>query len=148
MIQEHNSQNTEQKIIEVAKHVFMENGLEKAKMQDIADKAGINRSALNYYFRTKENPFSVLIDQLFDGILPAIENLLGNKSSFFEKAKSIIEIHDAQLRQNDFIPRFMFIEIQRNPKSVYEYINRSPKIRMLLKNSICPFSLNKNEFYY
>jgi TetR/AcrR family transcriptional regulator len=129
MIQGHNSQNTEQKIIEVAKHVFMENGLEKAKMQDIADKAGISRSALNYYFRTKENLFSVLIDQLFDCILPAIENLLGNESSFFEKAKSIIEIYDAQLRQNDFIPRFMFIEIQRNPKSIYEYINRSPKIK-------------------
>lgn len=132
MNKENNTKNTEQKIIEAAKHVFMENGLEKAKMQDIADKAGISRTTLNYYFRTKENLFSDLIDQLFDAIIPAFENLLENNTSFLEKVKSIIEIYDAQLRQNDFIPRFMFVEIQRNPKSIYEYINRSPKIQSYL----------------
>ena len=49
---------SEVKIIEAAKQVFLEKGLENAKMQDIADTAGISRTALNYYYRTKENLFT------------------------------------------------------------------------------------------
>lgn len=132
MIQENRIPNTEQKIIDAAKQVFMENGLEKAKMQDIADKAGISRTALNYYFRTKDNLFRVLMDQLFDGIIPAIEGLIMNDTPFLEKVESIIDIYDVQLRQNDFIPRFVFVEVQRNPKSIHDFIEKSPRIQNYL----------------
>jgi TetR/AcrR family transcriptional regulator len=132
MIQETNVQNTEQKILDAAKQVFMENGLEKSKMQDIANKAGISRTALNYYFRTKDNLFTVLIDKLFETIIPAIEGLVMNDMPFVEKAKSIIDIYDAQLRQNDFIPRFVFVEIQRNPKPIHDFIKKNKKIQAYL----------------
>ncbi|MDD4712542.1 MAG: TetR/AcrR family transcriptional regulator [Bacteroidales bacterium] len=129
---ENNSQNTEQKIIDAAKQVFLENGLEKAKMQDIANRAGISRTALNYYFRTKKNLFSVLIDQLLDGIIPAIEGLISTNISFVEKAKIIVDIYDVQLRQNDFIPRFVIVEVQRNPVTIHDFIRNSPRIQSYL----------------
>ena len=132
MNQENNSQNTEQKIIDAAKQVFLENGLEKAKMQDIANRAGISRTALNYYFRTKKNLFSVLIDQLLDGIIPAIEGLISTNISFVEKAKIIVDIYDVQLRQNDFIPRFVIVEVQRNPVTIHDFIRNSPRIQSYL----------------
>ncbi|MEA4839641.1 MAG: TetR/AcrR family transcriptional regulator [Bacteroidales bacterium] len=132
MNQENNSQNTEQKIIDAAKQVFLENGLEKAKMQDIANRAGISRTALNYYFRTKKNLFSVLIDQLLDGIIPAIEGLISTDISFVEKAKIIVDIYDVQLRQNDFIPRFVIVEVQRNPVNIHDFIKNSPRLQAYL----------------
>ena len=49
--------STEQKILDAAKQVFMENGLDGARMQDIADKAGINKALLHYYFRSKDKLF-------------------------------------------------------------------------------------------
>ena len=52
---------SEVKIIEAAKQVFLEKGLENAKMQDIADTAGISRTALNYYYRTKRICFTRLL---------------------------------------------------------------------------------------
>ncbi|NBX80818.1 MAG: TetR/AcrR family transcriptional regulator, partial [Flavobacteriales bacterium] len=57
--------NTEVKIMEAAKVVFMKYGLYGARMQDIADTAGINKALLHYYFRNKEK----LFDQVFDGAL-------------------------------------------------------------------------------
>jgi AcrR family transcriptional regulator len=59
------SAGTEQKILEAAKKVFMEQGLYGARMQDIADKAGINKALLHYYFRNKER----LFDEVFGGAL-------------------------------------------------------------------------------
>ena len=63
----------EDKIISSAKRVFLEKGFEKAKMQEIADTAGISRTALNYYFRTKDNLFYSIVNQIFDGLLPHFE---------------------------------------------------------------------------
>jgi len=132
MNQENNIPNTEQKILDAAKRIFMEFGLEKAKMQDIANKAGISRTALNYYFRTKENLFLVLMDQIFDGIIPAMEGLIMNNEPFTEKIKSIVDIYDAQLRQNEFIPWFVFVEVQRNPESIHEFVRKSTRVQAYL----------------
>jgi AcrR family transcriptional regulator len=41
--------NTEQKILEAAKTVFIKKGLEGARMQEIADEAGINKALVHYY---------------------------------------------------------------------------------------------------
>jgi len=57
--------STEEKIMEAAKTVFMKYGLYGARMQDIADTAGINKALLHYYFRNKEK----LFDKVFEGAL-------------------------------------------------------------------------------
>lgn len=57
--------NTEGRILEAAKVVFMKYGLYGARMQDIADLAGINKALLHYYFRNKEK----LFDAVFNGAL-------------------------------------------------------------------------------
>jgi TetR/AcrR family transcriptional regulator len=56
---------TEARILEAAKTVFMKYGLYGARMQDIADTAGINKALLHYYFRNKEK----LFDAVFEGAL-------------------------------------------------------------------------------
>ena len=45
----------EQKILTAAKKVFTMNGMAGARMQDIADEAGINKAMLHYYFKDKDN---------------------------------------------------------------------------------------------
>ncbi|MEI6508400.1 MAG: TetR/AcrR family transcriptional regulator [Bacteroidota bacterium] len=56
---------TEEKILEAAKDEFMKFGLYGARMQSIADTAGINKALLHYYYRSKEN----LFDKVFEGAL-------------------------------------------------------------------------------
>jgi AcrR family transcriptional regulator len=48
----------EEKIIKAAAEVFLEKGKDGARMQEIADLAGINKALLHYYFRSKEKLFS------------------------------------------------------------------------------------------
>jgi len=57
--------STEGRILEAAKEVFMKYGLYGARMQDIANTAGINKALLHYYFRNKER----LFDRVFDNAL-------------------------------------------------------------------------------
>jgi AcrR family transcriptional regulator len=53
-------ENTEERILDAAKKVFMQKGSAGARMQDIADAAGINKALLHYYFRSKEKLFEVI----------------------------------------------------------------------------------------
>ena len=47
-------ENTENQILIAAREVFIAKGFEGARMQEIADQAGINKALLHYYFRSKE----------------------------------------------------------------------------------------------
>ena len=51
MVKQKIDQSSEQVILEAAKKVFVRKGMAGARMQDIADEAGINKALLHYYFR-------------------------------------------------------------------------------------------------
>ena len=80
--------STEEKILNAAKEVFMKYGLYGARMQDIADTAGINKALLHYYFRNKEK----LFDRVFENAL----------SRFFEQSQ-VFENRDLPIKERLFI---------------------------------------------
>jgi len=126
------NQPTEHKIIEAAKQIFIEKGLDAAKMSDIAECAGISRTALNYYYRTKENLFYAIIEQVFDILLPKIENLSFIKGDTASRIDAVIDIYNETLSKNRFLPRFVFFEIQRNPKLIHDFVAQSSKAQLYL----------------
>jgi Transcriptional regulator len=123
---------TEYKIIEAAKQVFLEKGLENAKMQDIADRAGISRTSLNYYYRTKENLFGVLAEQMLDSILPQISVLSIEEGDAQSITDKIVDIYIDLLCKNEYIPRFVFVEIQRNPQLLRDFVAQNKKAQLYL----------------
>jgi TetR/AcrR family transcriptional regulator len=88
-------QNTEVIILDAAKLIFMEKGLYGARMQDIANQAGINKALLHYYFRNKERLFDVVfggaleryfqnMEIISDESLPIIERVLTYSNRFVQ----------------------------------------------------------------
>ena len=55
--------STEEKILAAARKIFTTQGMSGARMQDIADEAGINKAMLHYYFRDKEKLFELIFLQ-------------------------------------------------------------------------------------
>jgi len=53
--------STEEKIKDAARMVFTEKGYAATRTRDIAEKAGINLALLNYYFRSKEKLFDMIM---------------------------------------------------------------------------------------
>ncbi|HET9012913.1 MAG TPA: helix-turn-helix domain-containing protein, partial [Gemmatimonadaceae bacterium] len=45
--------DAEQRILDAAHKVFVRRGTAGARMQEIADEAGVNKALLHYYFRNK-----------------------------------------------------------------------------------------------
>ncbi|MFV0390723.1 MAG: TetR/AcrR family transcriptional regulator [Paludibacteraceae bacterium] len=119
----------EDAIIESAKRVFIRDGFEKAKMQHIADDAGISRTTLNYYYRTKDNLFYSLVSQIFESLLPEFTTVLEkNNLSFTDRVCEMIDVYNDFIRSNSQIPFFIISEINRNPRLMSEFIQKNTKV--------------------
>ena len=80
----------EEKIVEVAKQVFLENGYEMTSMSDIATRAGINRPTLHYYFGTKERMFQAVAAPILDDFIPQVETIIMSESPFMVKVDALL----------------------------------------------------------
>lgn len=121
--------NTEEKIMEAAKEVFMKYGLYGARMQDIADSAGINKALLHYYFRNKEK----LFDQVFEGALSKyFENMwiFSDKSiPVQERVLTYVEKIIDFLSEYPQMSMFIIKEISINPEIFREKVMSLKKDR-------------------
>lgn len=116
----------ENRIIEAAKQVFVRKGYEATKMGDIATEAGIGRTALHYYFRTKDMLFDAIFDQLMDALIPNLEVIMDEDLPFLEKLPKIIAQYAKTLRSNPLFPIFVINELQRDPEHIYGSILKDP----------------------
>ena len=76
---------TEQKIIEAAEIVFHEKGFDGARMQEIADKASINKGLLHYYFKSKDALFDAIFNMAIKKMSGSINSILKMDISLEEK---------------------------------------------------------------
>jgi TetR/AcrR family transcriptional regulator len=108
--------NTEELIIEAAKKIFIKKGLAGARMQDIADEAGINKAMLHYYFRSKDRLFEIIFTEAINKVLTSLNSILATPMPFPEKIKAIVENYLTALMANPQLPLFVLNEITQNPE--------------------------------
>ncbi|MCJ8209563.1 TetR/AcrR family transcriptional regulator [Mucilaginibacter sp. RS28] len=108
---------TEQKIFEAALAVFHKKGLNGARMQEIADTAGINKAMLHYYYRSKEQLFGQVFLLSFRQFIGGIVTILNHEGSTWEeKIPMIIEHYASSLILNPNLPLFVINELRSNPE--------------------------------
>ena len=117
----------EPRIIEAAKRVFVRKGYEAATMSDVAAEVGIGRTALHYYYRTKEILFDAIFGQLLSSLLPNIDRVLDEKSTMLEKMPVIVDLYMGIVRANPMFPSFVVGELNRDPERLFQTVLRDPK---------------------
>uniref|UniRef100_UPI0032163EE6 TetR/AcrR family transcriptional regulator n=1 Tax=uncultured Draconibacterium sp. TaxID=1573823 RepID=UPI0032163EE6 len=106
--------NTEDKILKAAKTIFIRKGMDGARMQEIADEAGINKALLHYYFRSKQKLFEAIFSNLLNQIFPNISSILLSTKPIEEKIELFVENYIEMLLQNPYLPAFVLKEINRD----------------------------------
>ncbi|MFZ0389109.1 MAG: TetR family transcriptional regulator [Calditrichia bacterium] len=123
------SSKTEQKIIEAATAVFLQKGKQGARMQEIADRAGINKALLHYYFRSKDQLYQQVFNHQVRQIMLDIFQSMPLHQNFREYLQFFIEEYISRLHRSPQIVRFMLWEIDNeadNLKTALSELFRSP----------------------
>ena len=119
------TESTEEKIIAAATRVFIQKGIDGARMQEIADEAGINKSLLHYYFRSKDKLFDRVFSESFIPVVKTINLVFDSYQDIDSLIEGFVTSYIKMLRDNPFIPQFIIHELNRNPKRIVEQIQSS-----------------------
>jgi TetR/AcrR family transcriptional regulator len=111
---------TEEKILDAARKVFLKKGMAGARMQEIADEAGINKALLHYYFKNKEVLFDTIFRQAAGKLFPKLNSIFESDLPLFDKIRSFIEIYIDAMAENPYLPMFVLSEISQNPEGFYK----------------------------
>ncbi|PTN09916.1 TetR/AcrR family transcriptional regulator [Mangrovibacterium marinum] len=117
--------NTEDKIIDAATDVFVQKGMDGARMQEIADRAGINKALLHYYFRSKEKLFDAIFTKLIGIAFPRIGQIIFSELPFSEKLEQAVGTYLDLLIKYPFLPAFIVKEVNRDATPFFSFIERS-----------------------
>jgi len=123
MVKTRKDQSTEERIIAAARKVFLSKGLAGARMQDIADEAGINKALLHYYFRSKEKLFDMIFMEAAQKLFPKINFILESNMPLFEKIEHFADEYITVMLENPYLPLFVLNEINQDPVSFFKKLN-------------------------
>ena len=125
-----NTYSTEQRILEAARRVFLQKGLAGARMQEIADEAGINKALLHYYFRSKEKLFDGIFAEAVEKISSGLQGTFISDMDVLRRIRSLIDIYMEVLSEDRYLPLFVLNEMNRNPEKFAEIFSRHVAVYM------------------
>ena len=114
------SRNTEQKIFDAATELFLEKGVDRTSVREIAAKAGINLALMNYYFRSKENLFSAIFSQLVKKNSEELIRILNSDLELEEKIRQYVNVYIDMLSKNPLLVSFVMAILHRSRERITE----------------------------
>jgi len=113
---------TEEKILEAARKVFVRKGMYGARMQDIADEAGINKALLHYYFKNKQKLFEEIFMEAAGQLFPRVNAIFISEEPLFTKIEKFCDEYITVVLANPYLPLFVLNEIHRDPEAFLTHI--------------------------
>ena len=125
--------NSEERIKAAARKVFHQKGYAGTRTRDIAEEAGINHAMVNYYFRSKEKLFQIVMIETMTYFFQGISAILNEETTSLEqKIEQVVAKYIDLLLEEPELPTFVFNEVRSNPEP---FIENSP-IYKALQNSV------------
>jgi len=109
---------TETTILNAAKTIFQQKGMDGARMQEIADEAGINKALLHYYYRSKQLLFEAVFKSAFLMLAPQLNKVLNSEDSLNDKIRNFTKNYISFIIKHPYLPNFIINELNRNPEFV------------------------------
>lgn len=116
--------DSQRQIVDAARDVFQRKGFDGARMQDIADVAGINKALLHYYFKNKDSLFEAVFQEALGKLMGPVLHVLGSDASVERKVTTLVTTYMDGLMANLHIPAFVLHELTRNPQRLAQFVGK------------------------
>jgi AcrR family transcriptional regulator len=113
--------STEEKIKNAARIVFQKKGFAATRTRDIAEEASINLALLNYYFRSKEKLFEIVMFETLSGFVQGMVTVFNDEKSSFEKKIELLATTYINVGiEFPDVPMFILSEIRSRPGELFD----------------------------
>jgi TetR/AcrR family transcriptional regulator len=121
--------DTEQRILDAAHKTFVRRGTAGARMQEIADEAGVNKALLHYYFRSKSQLAAAVFQRVAAGIFGRVIEAARADLPLEDKVRTIIAIYLEQLSRTPYAPAYVIGELNQDPDRARQLIDMVSRLR-------------------
>jgi len=123
---------TEQLIRDTAKHLFFAEGKLHATTQEIADAAGVNRTLVNYYFRSRDILFDQVFNEAQEVFSSTLDEVFESSMPFKEKIRNLINVFIEETTQYPYRQLFIITEMNRD-LVLYSKRSRVNKVKSFIE---------------
>ncbi|HEV8498485.1 MAG TPA: TetR family transcriptional regulator [Gemmatimonadaceae bacterium] len=121
--------DTEARILDAAHVVFVRRGTAGARMQEIADEAGVNKALLHYYFRSKSRLAAAVFQRVARGLFLRVSEILGSDAAIDDKVRRVIQLYLEQLTKTPYAPAYVISELNQHPDRAAQFVEAVRQIR-------------------
>lgn len=123
-------------ILLTAQKLFQEKGLGMATMEDVARAAGMGKSSLYYYFKSKEEIFNAVLETEISEILLETMKRVSSKTSLAEKLNAFAAVKFETVRKRKSLYRTMELGMDAEALSRYNATKKEVHLKYLQQEKI------------
>jgi TetR/AcrR family fatty acid metabolism transcriptional regulator len=142
------SEERKTQILNAAEEVFTRKGLNDARMDDIAEKTGLSKGALYWYFNSKDDLIIAILDRIFLGAFKQLESDKGDHLSATEGIQQFTEeaIRDYTRMLHLMPVAYEFLALAFRNKTVQKALKQYLNIYMDALVPIIQHGIDSGEF--
>lgn len=153
MSKQEKKDQTQELIKETAKNLFFVQGRFDATTQEIADEAGVNRTLINYYFRSRDNLIQIVFDEAHRVEKEKSELIMDSDLPFKDKIANFIDGSLQTSLQYPYLETYIVSQINKGNchkkdveesdlKKLYKDIEKEMELGNIEKMAPVQFVLN------
>lgn len=125
--------DTELKIRDAAKSLFLKKGYSATTTRDIAQESQINLALLNYYFTSKRRLFEIIMfETLYDFLNKMVEVYNDEETTIREKVELASSKYIDMIIAEPLLPTFILNELKNNPTNFL----KMPTAKVIMKSQL------------
>ncbi|MEO7361151.1 MAG: TetR family transcriptional regulator, partial [Gemmatimonadaceae bacterium] len=117
--------DTETRILNAARAVFVRRGTAGARMQEIAAEAGVNQALVHYYFGSKAALAEKVFTDAAARLAPLVVSLLNPAATLEQMVERFVTAYIDTVRQTPFIPAYMLAEAHQHPERLNKLMQKA-----------------------
>lgn len=127
MVKKKSTSDVSDRILNVARDLFIKNGYAGTSIRDIAAASGTNVAHIKYYFESKYNLFEIIFDEAFEILFKRVSAILTSDMPFFDMVEVWISTYYEILSEYPQIPIFILNEVNQSPDTlIKKLVERDP----------------------
>lgn len=127
MVKKQSTSDVSDRILNVARDLFIKNGYAGTSIRDIAAASGTNVAHIKYYFESKYNLFEIIFDEAFEILFKRVSSTLTSDMPFYDMVEAWISTYYEILSEYPQIPIFILNEVNQSPDTlIRKLLERDP----------------------
>lgn len=113
---------TRDRILAAARSSFLRHGTSGARMQEIADEAGVNKALLHYYFRNKDRLAEAIFKKEAGRLIPPVLETFASEMPLEEKVRRLVDLYLERIVEAPGLPAYLLAEMHYHPDRLERFV--------------------------